>query len=259
MNILRRLFSSSQTATTGFQRQRIDYSDRDFAAIYAIGDVHGCLAELLAAERRILRDARGIAGPKLIVMLGDYIDRGRQSRQVLEHLLEAPPEGFERVLLCGNHEDLFLDFMEDVRANIKWLQIGGVETLFSYGIDAAHLLERSNGQQLLAAAVHETVPLRHVELLRSLTGALTVGKVIFVHAGIRPGIDMRDQDDHDLLWIREPFLRDGPQLPYLVVHGHTPAAEPVFGNGRIGIDTAAYQTGKLTVLRVANGKADIIF
>ena len=240
------------------QRPRERFRPDDHAAIYAIGDVHGCYEELVDAERRILADAVGIDGPKLIVLLGDYVDRGKRSREVLDHLCTPPPAGFTRIALCGNHDDLFLRFLHEADDDHQWLECGGRETLHSYGIDPDYLMQRNGGRAALAATAKAAVPARHIELLRSMPGALAVGDIIFAHAGLRPGVPLEAQRDRDLLWIREPFLSRGPGASHLVVHGHTPNLEPVFGPGRIGIDTAAFATGKLTVLKIACGETALL-
>lgn len=255
--LLRRIFSNSPGQGKGSAaRQRLSRKGSDFSAIYAIGDVHGCYAELLDAERRILRDAADRDGQKLIVMLGDYIDRGPNSSQVLDHLCRPPPEGFERVALCGNHDDVFLQFIDTPRDHMEWLELGGRETLFSYGIDAGHILQRSGGDKMLADTVCQTIPAHHVDFLQGLPSLLCVGRLVFVHAGLRPGVPLQDQIDEDLMWIREPFLSRGPDLPVLVIHGHTPAPEVMYGTARVGIDTAAFATGRLTVLKLADGAAE---
>ncbi len=104
----------------------------------------------------------------------------------------------------------------------------------------------------------KAMPAAHVDLLRSLTIAVTYGSILFVHAGIIPGLPLSEQTDEDLMWIREPFLSGGPQLPLLVVHGHTPGSHPVFGLSRIGIDTAVSMGGTLTILKIAEGKQTIL-
>ncbi|MCM2473280.1 serine/threonine protein phosphatase [Rhizobium sp. CG5] len=255
--LLRRIFSNGSGRGRGADaRSRLSLQGAAFSAIYAIGDVHGCYTELLGAEQRILRDASQRDGRKLIVMLGDYIDRGPNSSQVLDHLCQAPPQGFERVALCGNHDDVFLQFIKTPRDHMEWLELGGRETLYSYGIDAAHMLERSGGEKMLADTVRQTIPVQHVEFLEGLPSLLCVGRLVFVHAGLRPGVPLEEQIDEDLMWIREPFLSRGPDLPVLVIHGHTPATEVMYGTRRVGIDTGAYATGRLTVLKLADGAAE---
>jgi serine/threonine protein phosphatase 1 len=149
---------------------------------------------------------------------------------------------------------MFLRFLEEPASNLAWLSQGGRETLFSYGVDADYLLYRSRGRSAVGPAVRDVVPSSHVELLQSMPISLTVGDAIFVHAGLRPDVLFEKQTDQDLMWIREPFLSKGAPAPLLVIHGHTPVMEPVFANRRIGIDTAAFATGRLTVLRMAGGR-----
>ncbi|TCL69527.1 metallophosphoesterase family protein [Rhizobium sp. BK251] len=235
-------------------RARISYGADEFSAIYAIGDVHGCYGQLIELEQLLLADGASIEGRKLIVMLGDYVDRGARSKDVLEHLRKPLPAGFERVTLCGNHEDAFLDFLTASKPTGGWLELGGQETLYSYGIDATYIMRQGGGIRAVAEAARLAVPQAHVKLLQEMPIVLSIGTVIFVHAGIRPGIPLDKQTDDDMMWIREPFLSEGPGLPVKVVHGHTPGPEPVFGKDRICIDTAAFATGKLTALKVAGGE-----
>jgi serine/threonine protein phosphatase 1 len=237
--------------TLGSLRPRIVYDHFPVSAIYAVGDVHGRLDLLVAAERRIVADAAGYPGPKMIVMLGDYVDRGPASCGVIDHLLgPVPASGFDRLCLCGNHDQAFFDFLESPRLNLRWLEYGGDATLQSYGIDARHILQHGGGIKVLEQVVADTVPLSHRRMLEELAVLFSVGPYVFVHAGVVPGTDIDDQEDSDFMWIREPFLSQGPRNRFTVVHAHTPSPEPVFGPGRIGIDTGAYATGKLTVLRV---------
>lgn len=241
------------------QRDRIDLSGRDYAAIYALSDIHGCYDAMVEAERLIVEDAGRVSGRKLLIYLGDYVDRGPRSSDVLAHLCAPPPEGFDRYTLCGNHDDVFLKFLDDPDANMHWLEFGALPTLASYGVDAKRLLldeDRSIGE--LRDITLKAMPKAHVDLLRSMAGIVLIGSTLFVHGGIRPGIPLAEQTDEDLMWIREPFLSEGPQLPLLVVHGHTPGSRPVFGKGRIGIDTAVSMGGNLTILKLADGKQTIL-
>lgn len=239
-------------------RVRLVRALSEFSAIYAIGDVHGCYAELMQLERRIVADAALHPGTKLLVMLGDYIDRGPNSRAVLDHLCRPPPEGFERVALCGNHDDSFLRFLQSPTDNSSWLDFGGKETLYSYGIDASQILRNGGGVAGLAEAANDVMPQAHIELLQTMPIALSIDALIFVHAGIRPGIALENQVDSDLMWIREPFLSEGSGQASVVVHGHSPSTDATFSKGRIGIDTGAYATGKLTALKIADGRARVL-
>lgn len=239
-------------------RGRIEIDPKD-TAVYAIGDVHGCFEELRTAERRIVEDAAHISAKRRIILcLGDLVDRGPRSADVLDHLISAPPSGFERISICGNHDETFLSFIDDPHENMGWLEFGGEETLESYGIDMTRLARHRGGAAGLRDILQATVPEAHVAFLRQLPVSVRFGGVLFVHAGVRPGVPLDEQDEDDFMWIREPFVSQPHGLGLTVVHGHTPANEPVFAPGRIGIDTGAFATGRLTVLRVFESEAAII-
>jgi len=219
------------------------------AVVYAVGDVHGCLAHLRALEALIVADAAEVAGEKWIVMLGDYVDRGPRSAEVLDHLMARPPAGFQRFCLAGNHEAMMLDFLAAPSAGSPWLTFGGVETLASYGIDAGAV--NWNDTNRARAIIDSHIPVEHLDFLRKCPLYLALPGTLMVHAGIRPGIALERQQEADLLWIRQPFL--GAELPdgERVVHGHTPAQEPVVTKSRLGIDTGAFATGVLTAARLS--------
>jgi len=242
------------------KRRRIDLGAAAPAyPIYVIGDVHGCLDELKAAEARIKADMDATANQGLVVLLGDYIDRGPRSRHVIDHLIKPSELGLKRLPLCGNHDDVFLRYLEEPRLYAEWLGLGGEQTLISYGIDLHHVGTRRKGKgPQLEDLLAEAVPASHRRFLAELPICLKVGGLLFVHAGIKPGVPLEEQADEDMLWIREPFLAEGPKLPLLVVHGHTPKPEPDLGPGRIGIDTGAYYTGKLAVLKIEGGRATVL-
>jgi serine/threonine protein phosphatase 1 len=217
--------------------------------IYAIGDIHGRADLLKRLHDQIEADARASsAARKRIVYLGDYVDRGMNSRQVVDLLLEGPPEGFEAVHLKGNHEEFLLRFLEDAMIGPGWFINGGEATLYSYGVrtpsHSAHLgrLEHMHRQ------FREFLPSTHLRFFRNLSRLHIEGGYLFVHAGIRPGIAPEAQRDDDILWIREVFLDDGRDHGKIVVHGHTISEEPQVRHNRIGIDTGAYATGVLTAL-----------
>lgn len=212
------------------------------AAVYAIGDVHGCLPELIELERRIEADATGPDGEKWIVMLGDYVDRGPYSAQVIEHLLRPPSAGLRRFCLIGNHEQMMLDFLQDPLTHAYWLDEGGVETLRSYRLPPF-------------AAPQGSIPGAHLQFLRELPISLSLPGWYFVHAGIRPGLSLAAQTDEDLIWIREPFLSARLPRGLRVVHGHTPGPVPVVTAYRICIDTQCFLSGRLTAARVTRNGA----
>ena len=225
---------------------------------YAIGDVHGCIRELREADDRIAADLSRAGGKGIVILLGDYVDRGPQSAAVLDYLIEDRRPNFRRVALCGNHDEVFLSALEHPATLSAWLDFAGTQTLLSYGIDATSILRHSGRQSALTDAVLSTVPNSHINFLRQLPVSVSTGTHLFVHAGIVPGRALERQSDRDLMWIREPFLSKGPNLPIKVVHGHTASVEAEFINGRIGIDTGAYATGRLTVLKVVEGREEIL-
>lgn len=214
------------------------------AAIYAIGDVHGCKGLLRDLEKRIFEHGQAIAGDKLIVLLGDLVDRGDDSAGVLDYVLSRPPAGFQRISLAGNHEVMFQRFLDDPSPNSDWLGFGGMETLASYGISISGLEHQK--PRAIRALLDSHIPEEHVSLLRRLPLSLQLPGTLLVHAGIQPGIPLESQTENDLLWIREPFLSHDFPPSERIIHGHTPGPEPVVAGGRICIDTGAYATGMLT-------------
>lgn len=232
-------------------RLRLDLQD---TAVYAIGDVHGCLDELLALERVIVRDAEEVPGRKLIVMIGDYVDRGPASAQVLDHLLARPPPGFERVCLIGNHEMVMLDYLEGRTGRMGWLAMGAEQTLLSYGIDHERLRDiyRADGQ--IDDVIRDAIPAAHVAFLRSLPILVETPGFLFVHAGIRPELPLERQSDRDMVFIRDDFYKAAHLLTRYVVHGHTPVNEAKRDGMRVDIDTGAFFSGRLTALRIWQNK-----
>lgn len=261
MRKLKDWFSGRRSTSVGnLKRRRIDLGRAiPSYPIYVIGDVHGCLKELKNAEAQIAADINSTerAGP--IVLLGDYVDRGPSSSQVLEYLIRPSEFGLKRLPLCGNHDDIFLKFLNEPELYSEWLGLGGEQTLMSYGIDLHHLGVRQKYRNAkLSELLTEAVPDSHRQFLADLPICLKIADLFFVHAGIRPGVPLDEQDDEDMLWIRDPFLSEGPKLPVLVVHGHTPHPSLNLGPGRIGIDTGAYYTGNLTVLKIDGGRATVL-
>lgn len=221
------------------------------AVVYAIGDIHGCLDELRLLEGMIAEDAADAGdGERWLVTLGDYIDRGPNSAQVIGHLMSAPPQGFRRIALAGNHEQLLLDFLADPVANVQWLEFGGLETAQSYGMRQRPAGQGPRAARAIASDLASLIPDTHLEFLSSLPISLSLPGQYFVHAGIRPGVPIEEQADDDLLWIRAPFLEQNGDTGVVVVHGHTPTSEPEIRPWRIGIDTAAFASGRLTAVRL---------
>lgn len=230
-------------------RERLVMDMRD-TVIYAIGDVHGCHDELRALEQKIQLDAQQFRGRKIIIMLGDYVDRGPQSRRVIEHLMAPPPKGFLRVSLAGNHEVAMLAYLDGYLSREPWLRVGGRETLFSYGVDPERLAALYGSSDEVDARIRSAIPAAHVAFMRTLPVMICSDNFVFVHAGIRPGIALEAQDEADLLNIREEFFRAVHRLDRWVVHGHTIVDVPKLDGRRLDIDTGAFQTGRLTAVRI---------
>jgi serine/threonine protein phosphatase 1 len=220
--------------------------------IYAIGDVHGCLERLAMAHERIAADlADRPIEQAWLVHLGDYVDRGPESAQVVEWLLAGPPvPGATVVNLMGNHEEMMLAAVaatEQAPAD-HWLRNGGADSLMSWGVP----------RNVPYASWAGYVPKDHLIFLRDLALYHRIGPYLFVHAGIRPGIVIDKQTRQDLLWIREPFLSSKRDHGMVVVHGHTPRQDPVLRTNRIGIDTGAVIGGVLTCVVLEDDRVGFI-
>jgi serine/threonine protein phosphatase 1 len=220
---------------------------------YAIGDIHGrldLLEDLLAkihAELQHYPSAR-----TLLIFVGDLIDRGPSSAQVIERLRTYSRTGIQPVFLLGNHEEVLLRILRgDAELITKWRWFGGAECLQSYGVDPQQLAHVSETEAL--AVVRSAIPRDHVEFLESFVDSCRFGDYLFVHAGIRPGVPFDQQSQADLRWIREPFLFDDTDHGFVVVHGHTIRDEVEERPNRIGIDTGAYRTGILSALAIEGG------
>ena len=216
--------------------------------VYAIGDIHGRADLLDELYGMIERDGAGAAQTRrVIVHLGDYVDRGPHSRRVLDRLVGGPPDGFDAVYLKGNHEDLMLRFLADRQYASIWFSNGGIETLASYGV-AIDSGGRPRPLEELHAAFVAGLPREHVDFLGRLKAFHAEGSYFFVHAGVRPGVPLDRQDVEDLMWIRDVFLASQADHGKIVVHGHSISFAPEMLANRIGIDTGAYVTGRLTGL-----------
>lgn len=232
---LRRLFRSPQS------RSRVP----EGTVVYAVGDIHGRLDLLDGLHRRMTADARSRGDVRPVaVYLGDYIDRGPRSREVVESLINNPLEGFKTVHLKGNHEDMMLTFLDEPESGPRWLANGGFATLASYGVENAPC--DAEGLIQTAKALAEALPPTHLRFLSSLSLTHRIGDYVFVHAGVRPGIALDEQSEEDLIWIRGPFLTSDADHGAVVVHGHTPGPRPIVKANRICVDTGAYATDVLT-------------
>jgi serine/threonine protein phosphatase 1 len=222
-------------------------------AVYAVGDIHGRLDLLRTMDARIVSDiASNRQRSPVICYLGDYIDRGPHSAQVVDYLASSHSDGIRRIYLKGNHEQRMLEFFDDPAGKGPgWIGFGGREAFESYGISAPKNPDDpmfdwgALRDRLMAAVAPE-----HIEFLKGLRLAFSWNQYLFVHAGLNPERDIDQQEEHDLMWIRAPFLSSSRDWGFTVVHGHVIVPEPEFRSNRIGIDTGAYQSGCLSCLAV---------
>jgi serine/threonine protein phosphatase 1 len=241
-NLFRKGSAASGPATSQTRPGRIPAGQR----VYAIGDVHGCLDHVLQLARAIEHDdAERSPAQTTVIFLGDLIDRGPQSAMVLEFVREWAKERTVRVLM-GNHEEMFLQSFDELEVFAYFMRYGGRETVLSYPIDG----QAFAGADLVEAQamMQRAVPLSDRDFIAGFEHSIVIGDYAFVHAGIRPTVGIDQQLVTDLHWMREPFLSHDAPLEHIVVHGHTITREPDFRNSRIGIDTGAFVTGRLTAL-----------
>lgn len=228
--------------------------------LYAIGDIHGQLDMLNAALSRIEKDG----GPDAsIIFLGDYVDRGPDSKGVIERLLGGKIAGKPWRFLKGNHDRMFEWFMQSpprhdphLLVGYHWLheRLGGIETLASYGVTFP---DRTRLEDVHAEAQIK-VPLSHQRFLQHCEIAISLGALFFCHAGVRPGVTLSEQTEQDLLWIRQEFADSTTDHGALIVHGHTPVSTPLHAGNRINLDTGAGYGKPLTAARFQGTQIDIL-
>lgn len=215
--------------------------------IYAVGDIHGRADLLIDIIARIGDDLRRRPIEHAVeVYLGDYVDRGPDSKTVIDMLAVRLVEN-RAVCLRGNHEALMEDFLQDPAKLGHWNQLGGMQTLASYGVDLHSDLETEVD---LHHRFLQVFPRAHQLFLQCLRYHFTCGDFLFVHAGIRPDIPLERQDPHDLVWIRHEFLNSAKDHGKFIVHGHTPVPHPDIRRNRINIDTGAWRSGTLTCIAI---------
>jgi serine/threonine protein phosphatase 1 len=219
--------------------------------IYAVGDIHGRADLLARMHEAIERDWRARpAERRLEIYLGDYVDRGPDSAAVIA-MLRARTRETRLMPLSGNHEAMLLRFLDGRISDREWLDWGGAATALSYGVNPSK-------EAILSAALARAVPLDDVRFLRAMRPSFRYGPYFFAHAGVLPGKPLEEQVPDDLLWIRKPFLDHAGSFGAVVVHGHTPNAEPEFKPNRINLDTGAYATHCLTCLRIDSRGAALV-
>lgn len=205
---------------------------------YAIGDIHG-RADLLAEMHRLIdQDLRSYSNNATVIYLGDYVDRGADTKGVLEQLINSTV-GTSRVFLKGNHEEMLLEFLAHPKRAQRWLSMGGKEAAQSYGVE-------ESDPRRVATGLAASVPSAHMDFLRRLEVSHSTDLYFFCHAGVRPGIALAKQDAHDLMWIKGDFLNSDEKFEKIIVHGHSPVDEVDIRANRINVDTRAYATGRLS-------------
>jgi serine/threonine protein phosphatase 1 len=229
----------------------------DGTRIYAIGDVHGRV-DLLREMFSAIDDSL-ISHPidnVVQVLVGDYIDRGPNSREVIDDLI-ARARRHTMVCLKGNHENYALQFIADPSVLSEWKQVGGMSTLLSYGLRPT-ARDDAETRQEISAAFRSILPESHRRFLQNLPLTYSCGDYFFAHAGVRPGVPLIEQREQDLLWIRDDFLLHEEDFGKIIVHGHTPAKKADVRPNRINIDTGAFATGRLTCLVLQGDEMAVI-
>jgi len=227
--------------------------------VYAVGDIHGradCLKEL--HEIIIKHGEERNRVKNIIVYLGDYLDRGPCVRETLDELINRSLPGFKAIHLMGNHERMLLDFLDDPAVLKFWLDNGGMATLLSYGVKVSAGTSIEFAEDL-RNELKSAIPASHVEFLRNLKLFYKTGDYIFVHAGIRPGVPLEEQDENDMLWIREEFSEFEGDHGSRVIYGHSVQSEPLVKPNRIGVDAGAYATGILTCAALEGDRVEFLY
>ncbi len=244
--------------------RRIAAQIPDLQRVYAIGDIHGRSDLLATLLDRLKQDAASYEGQITLICMGDYIDRGPDSKGVVDMLTNTIPSTWQTVFLRGNHEQAMLDFRSTAHltekrgARCEWLAWGGLQALESYGVPPFGPHGVRDAAALAAEFEHALTETGHDRFYNDTRLFHTCGGYLFVHAGVRRGIPIKNQMPEDLLFIREDFLGQPHDLPYRIVFGHTIMPQPLVEDDRIGIDTGAFDSGILTALKLEGTHVDFI-
>jgi serine/threonine protein phosphatase 1 len=231
----------------------------DDMRLYIIGDIHGRSDLLDRMVNAIYRDNEKHGWREsLTITLGDYVDRGFDSRGVLDRLSRNPFPTTSYIALKGNHEELFEGFLQDASSGGYWRRLGGLETLHSYGVPTNEVM-LGKGFEQASRALDAAVPEAHRVFLSSLKNSISINGYFMCHAGVRPGVPLDRQNARDLCWIREEFLNSKVDFEKMVIHGHSPHEWPEVKPNRVNIDTGAFATGRLTCLVIEDGRGRFIF
>ncbi|WP_137110045.1 metallophosphoesterase [Rhodobacter sp. SY28-1] len=230
--------------------------------LYAIGDIHGHI-DLLRAAHDLIATDMARHGKGQVIHLGDLVDRGPDSRGVVDHLMQGIAAGEDWIVLKGNHDRMFWRFLRDphepepgLRADLGWLhpKLGGPDTLRSYGV--VNAADRPTTKVHVEA--RDLVPQAHLDFLATRPSLYRAGDCIFVHAGIRPGIALEQQTETDLVWIREPFLSEATSHGPLIVHGHTSIDAATHYGNRLNLDSGAAYGGPLSAVVIEGREAALL-
>ena len=232
--------------------------------IFAIGDIHGCLNELTLLHKKILTHDKFNAKEDLLVYLGDYIDRGLNSKQVIDQIIKIKNTQIKTVMLMGNHEEMMIDFLFNKNNNIKnWLNFGADQTFRSYDIEIVEFIKdgfEDSVIQKLRASLLDKMDNSHINFFNNLELTFSIQKYLFVHAGIDPKKKLIDQNKKDYLWSRSiDFFNEDFKSEKIIVHGHTPEKDYVNFPYRINIDTGCYFSGKLSSVCLNDENDDRLF
>lgn len=216
--------------------------------VYAVGDIHGRAAQLQQMLAWIEQDAKTAGDQRVMeVFLGDYIDRGADSKQVIDQLIAPSPKGHERICLMGNHEHIMLEFLEEPQLYRSWSHHGALATLMSYGVELPRDVSE-DPSIIIHAQLCDLLPPAHAEWLQSLRTHYELGDYYFTHAGVNPDVPLAGQDPSDLMWIRSGFIDEENYFEKYIVHGHTPCAEPELLPNRANLDVSNADTPQLACL-----------
>jgi serine/threonine protein phosphatase 1 len=226
--------------------------------IYCIGDIHGCHDLLIKLINAIELDAQDYPDRVLLIYLGDFIDRGTSSKEVIDFIINYQNNRFESIFIRGNHEQTLLDFFNEDTMDKAWFSFGGMATLASYGVRINKIPTRHEDFLYLQQQLSNLLPVNHYQFLKETRLSYSIGSYFFVHAGINPHQALNDQYAEDLMWIRDEFINYKKPFEKIIVHGHTVTTKPEILPNRIGIDTGAYMSGILSCVVLETNQQRII-
>lgn len=231
----------------------------NYSQVFAVGDIHGCKDLLDNIHNQILKRSSKKKGKKLIVYLGDYIDRGSNIKGTIQTLIDFQPKNFSKVFLLGNHEQMLLDFITDSRnSSYIWISNGGLETLLSYGLDLSNYIDNSmhlSFDKKIKNKFLKLIPKSHMDFFNTLNINYTWKNYLFVHAGVNPDISLDKQEKETMIWTREKhFFKPTMTFSKIIVHGHTAKEKIENYPFRINLDTGSFYSGNLSCLILEGDK-----